>query len=100
AAFEYLAPDTLDAALAAVTEHGADAKVLAGGQSLIPVMNFRLAQPATLIDLNGVRELDFVRREAGELRIGAMTRQRRLERDPEIARGAALRAGAGRRAEH
>ncbi len=94
AAFEYLAPDSLEVALAAVAEHGGDAKVLAGGQSLIPVMNFRLAQPAMLIDLNGVRELDYVRREAGELRIGAMTRQRRLEREPEVARAAPLLAEA------
>jgi CO/xanthine dehydrogenase FAD-binding subunit len=94
AAFEYLAPDTLGAALAAVAAHGDSGKVLAGGQSLIPVMNFRLAQPEILIDLNGVRELDFVRRENGELRIGAMTRQRRLERDPEIARAAPLLAEA------
>ncbi len=94
AAFEYLAPDSLDAALAAVAEHGGEGKVLAGGQSLIPVMNFRLAQPAVLIDLNGVAELDFVRQEAGELRIGAMTRQNRLERDPEIRRWAPLLAEA------
>ena len=94
AAFEYFAPDSLEAALAAVAQHGADGKVLAGGQSLIPVMNFRLAQPAALVDLNGVAELAFVRHEGGELRIGAMTRQRRLERDPEIARHAPLLAEA------
>jgi carbon-monoxide dehydrogenase medium subunit len=94
AAFEYLAPDSLAAALAALAEHGDGAKVLAGGQSLIPVMNFRLAQPAMLIDLNRVRELDFVRSEGGELRLGAMTRQRRLEREPEVARAAPLLAEA------
>jgi carbon-monoxide dehydrogenase medium subunit len=94
AAFEYLAPTSLEAALAAVGKHGDDAKVLAGGQSLIPVMNFRLAQPAILIDLNGVRELDFIRRQDGELRIGAMTRQRSLERSPEVPRAAPLLAEA------
>lgn len=94
AAFEYLAPRSLDEALAAVAEHQAEGKVLAGGQSLIPVMNFRLAQPAVLIDLNGLRELDFIRREGGELRIGAMTRQRSLERSPEVPRAAPLLAEA------
>ncbi|HEX3126771.1 MAG TPA: xanthine dehydrogenase family protein subunit M [Thermoanaerobaculia bacterium] len=86
APFEYLAPDSLDAALEALAGSGGDAKLLAGGQSLIPVMNFRLAQPAFLVDLNRVRELDYVRQEDGGLRIGAMTRQRTLERDPLVAR--------------
>lgn len=89
APFEYLAPDSLDAALEALAGsggNGGDTKLLAGGQSLIPVMNFRLAQPAFLVDLNRVRELDYVREMDGGLRIGAMTRQRTLERDPLIAR--------------
>jgi carbon-monoxide dehydrogenase medium subunit len=86
APFEYMAPDSLDAALEILTRSGGDAKLLAGGQSLIPVMNFRLAQPALLVDLNRLRELDYVRQEDGGLRIGAMTRQRTLERDPLVAR--------------
>ena len=96
ASFEYLAPDSLDAALEAVARHGGDAKLLAGGQSLIPVMNFRLAQPAVLIDLNRLRELDYIRSDGpraddgGGLRIGAMTRQRTLERDPLVASRAPL----------
>jgi carbon-monoxide dehydrogenase medium subunit len=82
APFEYQAPDSLEAALEVLSRHGGDAKVLAGGQSLIPVMNFRLAQPALLVDLNRIAALDFLRRgDDGGLRIGAMTRQRRLERD-------------------
>ena len=89
APFAYEAPDTLEAALASLSAHGDEAKVLAGGQSLIPVMNFRLARPAVLIDLNRLAELDFIRRdESGALRVGALTRQSRLERDllvPEIA---------------
>src|SRR5687767_2852706 len=81
APFEYQAPRSLEAALAVMAERGAEAKVLAGGQSLIPVMNFRLAQPTLLVDLNGVPDLDFIREsEDGGLAIGAMTRQRRLER--------------------
>jgi carbon-monoxide dehydrogenase medium subunit len=90
APFEYLAPDSLDAALDVLARHGGDAKLLAGGQSLIPVMNFRLAQPSLLVDLNRLRELDSVRREDAGLRIGAMTRQRKLERDPFVAELAPL----------
>jgi carbon-monoxide dehydrogenase medium subunit len=86
APFEYQAPASLEAALDALARHGGDAKLLAGGQSLIPVMNFRLAEPALLIDINKLAELDFIRRdEEGNLRIGAMVRQRRLERDPLVA---------------
>ncbi len=90
APFEYHAPDSLAAALALKAEHGDDARFLAGGQSLIPAMNFRVAQPARLVDLNGVGELAYVRREAGELRLGAMTRQRQLERDPLVKQMAPL----------
>ena len=86
APFEYLAPDSLDAALEALAGSNGDAKLLAGGQSLIPVMNFRLAQPAMLIDLNRLRELDYVHEEGGGLLLGAMTRQRTLERDPLVGR--------------
>jgi aerobic carbon-monoxide dehydrogenase medium subunit len=91
APFDYLAPDSLEAALEALAQHGGDAKILAGGQSLIPVMSFRLAQPSILIDLNKISELGFLRRgEDGGLSIGAMTRQRRLERDPLVAEAAPL----------
>lgn len=86
APFEYEAPDSLPAALALLSRHGGEAKLLAGGQSLIPVMNFRMAQPALLVDLNRLVDLDYVRRSAaGGLALGAMTRQRRLERDPLVA---------------
>lgn len=102
APFIYQAPTSLAEALALLAEHGPDASLLAGGQSLVPVMNFRLAQPAVLIDLNGIPELDFVRREtdgerrgsheaaSGRLRMGSMTRQRTLERHPLIAEHALL----------
>jgi carbon-monoxide dehydrogenase medium subunit len=92
APFEYLAPDSLDAALEILAQSGGEAKLLAGGQSLIPVMNFRLAQPSLLVDLNRLRDLDYVRQEDGGLRIGAMTRQRTLERDPLVAELAPLLA--------
>lgn len=82
APFEYVAPTDLHGVLVALHDHGFDAKLLAGGQSLVPVMNFRLAQPGVLIDLNTVPELDFIRREAdGTMRFGSMVRQRTLERD-------------------
>jgi carbon-monoxide dehydrogenase medium subunit len=91
APFDYEAPASLDAALDLLARHGGDAKILAGGQSLIPVMNFRLAEPALLIDINRVAELDFLRRDDdGTLRIGALTRQRRLERDLMVAAAAPL----------
>jgi CO/xanthine dehydrogenase FAD-binding subunit len=86
APFDYVAPDSLAGALAALAEGGADAKLLAGGQSLVPMLNFRLARPSLLVDLNRLRDLDFVRSgEDGGLRLGAMVRQRRLERDREVA---------------
>jgi len=86
APFAYEAPRTLESALELLTTHGDDAKVLAGGQSLIPVMNFRLARPAVLIDLNRLPDLDFIRRsDSGALRVGALTRQSRIERDPLVA---------------
>jgi carbon-monoxide dehydrogenase medium subunit len=82
--FKYIAARSLEAALAAKAEHGSDARFLAGGQSLIPAMNFRLAQPAVLIDINGLAELDYVR-DRGSLRIGALTRLRALERTALLA---------------
>jgi len=80
APFEYFRPASLDEALALLAEHGGDAKPLAGGQSLIPAMNFRLATPAVLVDLNGISELSYINSDAGDIRIGGMTRQRTVER--------------------
>lgn len=90
--FTYHAPETLEAALALKAEHGDDAKFLAGGQSLIPAMNFRATQPERLIDVNGLRELDFVKTEGAELRLGALTRVRRLEREPLVKQWSPLLA--------
>ncbi len=85
APFDYMAPDTLDEALAIINEHGFSAKLLAGGQSLIPAMNFRLAQPSLLVDLNRVEELDKLHPdESLGIRIGAMVRQAQLEHSPVI----------------
>jgi CO/xanthine dehydrogenase FAD-binding subunit len=82
--FEYVAPRTQDEALALLAEHGERAKVLAGGQSLIPLLNFRLIHPDVLIDLNRVSELAYVRDRDGGVAIGALTRQRALERSEAI----------------
>jgi carbon-monoxide dehydrogenase medium subunit len=94
APFDYFTPATVDEALALLAEHGGDAKPLAGGQSLIPAMNFRLARPAVLVDLNRISELAYVRVESGGLAVGAMTRQRAVERSDEVARAAPLLAEA------
>jgi CO/xanthine dehydrogenase FAD-binding subunit len=90
APFRYFAPTTLDETLALLTEHGDAAKILAGGQSLVPLMNFRLATPAVIIDLNRVAELGYIRARDGGLAIGAMTRHRQLERNQLIAARAPL----------
>ena len=94
APFEYYAPGTRAAALALLAQHGGEAKVLAGGQSLVPSMNFRLAQPAILIDLNGIADLFGITADGEGLRIGAMTRQRTVERSADVARLAPLVAEA------
>jgi carbon-monoxide dehydrogenase medium subunit len=91
APFEYYAATSTDEALAYMARLGYDAKALAGGQSLIPTMNFRLAQPRVLVDLNPVSELFYIRPEAsGGLLIGAMTRASQLERDSLVAERAPL----------
>ncbi len=80
APFEYIAPQTLQDALTVLNENSYDAKLLAGGQSLIPVMNFRLAQPSMLIDLNGIEGMEFIEPTLeGGVRIGGLTRHVALE---------------------
>jgi CO/xanthine dehydrogenase FAD-binding subunit len=91
AAFKYLVPDSLASAIEIMGQHGDEGKLLAGGQSLIPAMNFRLIQPTLLVDLNELDELDFIEpSKDGGLRIGAMTRQRAIERDMIVAKRAPL----------
>ncbi|MGH7548722.1 MAG: FAD binding domain-containing protein [Gemmatimonadales bacterium] len=94
ASFRYFRPTALDEALALLAEHGGEAKPLAGGQSLIPAMNFRLARPQALVDLSGIAELAYVRSEPDRLTIGAMTRQRAVERSDVVRREAPLVAEA------
>lgn len=93
APFEYVRPRSVSEAIAALAEGGYAAKVLAGGQSLIPAMNFRLAQPSVLIDLGPLEELRGIRVDGDRLRIGAMTRQRDVERSAAVREHAPLLAG-------
>ena len=89
--FDYAAPTTLDEAIGLLAKHAdAEARVLAGGQSLIPMMNFRLAKPGYLVDLRRVAGLAGIRREGDTLVIGAMTRMAEVERSPEVAVAAPL----------
>ena len=87
AKFDYHDPRTLDEALSLLAQLGDQARPLAGGQSLVPLMNFRLIRPAHLIDLNGVAELSYLKMDDGTLRLGAITRQRDLERAAIVAEG-------------
>jgi carbon-monoxide dehydrogenase medium subunit len=91
--FVYVAPTSLDEAVTALAEHGEDAKVLAGGQSLIPLLSLRLARPTALVDLNGVAELASIDVN-GMTAIGAMTRHRAVERSAEVDRHVPLLAAA------
>jgi aerobic carbon-monoxide dehydrogenase medium subunit len=83
--FEYVAPRTLDEAVEALSDSDGEAKVLAGGQSLIPLLNFRLARPSRLVDLNRIASLAGIRERRGGLSMGAMTRDAMVERDPRTA---------------
>jgi CO/xanthine dehydrogenase FAD-binding subunit len=82
--FQYCAPHMLDEALALLNQYGEDAKVLAGGQSLIPLLNMRLAGPAYLVDINHLTELHYIEPEDGYFAIGATVRQRQVEHSPLV----------------
>ena len=98
--FLYSRPDTIEGALALLAEHGDEAKPLAGGQSLVPLLNFRLARPSVLVDLAMLEELRGIDRRDDELVIGAMTVQRRAERDPGMREACALVPAALRHVGH
>jgi CO/xanthine dehydrogenase FAD-binding subunit len=85
ASFEYHAPRTVAEAIDLLGQYGDDAKILAGGQSLVPLMNFRLARPAHIVDINRVADLAYVRPANGSLAFGALTRHHVLEQDPQVA---------------
>jgi carbon-monoxide dehydrogenase medium subunit len=83
AKFDYHAPSTVDEAVALLASH-ADARLLAGGQTLIPMMNFRLATPSMVVDLNRISALAYIKDDGDTVRIGAMTRQRAIEFSPAV----------------
>ncbi len=84
APFKYHAPHSLEEALSLMNQHADEAKLLAGGQSLVPAMNFRVAQPSLLIDLNRVQEMAYISEDKNALHIGAMARERQLEFNASI----------------
>lgn len=92
AAFDYVAPTSLDQALAVLSEAGGDARPIAGGQSLVPMMNLRLAQPERVVDLRRITELRGIEARADSVRIGAMTTHAEVEESEELARALPLLA--------
>ena len=84
AKFEYHAPASVDEAVGLLKRYNGEARVLAGGQSLIPMMNFRVAAPSALVDLNRIPSLAYIRADGDTVRIGAMTRQRAIEFSPVV----------------
>lgn len=81
-AFEYFAPSTVEETLGLLEQH--DGKILAGGQSLVPIMNFRLGRPEALIDINGIKGLDYIKQDGDELLLGALARERDVEMSPLV----------------
>jgi aerobic carbon-monoxide dehydrogenase medium subunit len=94
APFDYAAPTSVEEAVGLLAEHGDEAKVLAGGQSLVPVLALRLARPGVLVDVNRVEGLAGVRRDNGAVRVGALTRHAAVEHDRELAGAVPLLARA------
>jgi carbon-monoxide dehydrogenase medium subunit len=86
ASFDYVAAESLDMATAALATAGADAKIIAGGQSLVPMLNFRLMRPSLLVDINRIAGLSFITESEPDIRIGALTRHHQIETSPVIAR--------------
>ncbi len=98
--FDYVLAETVEDALSALASLGPDAKILAGGQSLVPMLNFRLLRPTTLVDINRIAGLSFIADEAQAIRIGALTRHHRLETSPVIAQHLPVIAEAMRHVAH
>lgn len=96
AAFDFVRADSADAAVALLGEHGDEAKLMAGGHSLLPLMKFRLAAPAVVVDINRLDDLKYVRDGGDHLAIGALTRHRDIEIDESVKTNAGLLAEATR----
>lgn len=86
AAFEYVVANSIEQAVAALAQAGGDAKILAGGQSLVPMLNFRLLRPAILVDINRIPGLAFIEDAGDAVKIGALTRHHQIETSPVIAK--------------
>lgn len=86
AAFDYVIADSIDMAVASLADGGSDAKIIAGGQSLVPMLNFRLLRPSVLVDINRIADLAFIEEAGKNIRVGALTRHFQLETSPVIAR--------------
>ena len=100
ASFEYFSPVTTKAALALLAVHGSDARILAGGQSLVPLLNFRMARFKYIVDINNIPDLSYIKFDGDMLCIGAMTRYRTIEESPDAVSGAPLLVAATRRVAH
>jgi len=100
AKFDYVAPTTVDAAIEALSAANGEGKILAGGQSLLPLLNFRMARPAVLVDLNGIKELSFIELRGDRIAIGALTRHREIEQSPLVASKLPVMAAAMRHVAH
>ena len=100
APFEYIAPESIEQAVAALVQYGDESKILAGGQSLMPLLNMRLTTPGIVVDINGLDELSYIRQEGERLHIGALTRQYRLERNARIRQTVPVLAAATRLVGH
>ncbi len=85
-AFDYIAADSIAMAVAALAQAGDDGKIIAGGQSLVPMLNFRMLRPSILVDINRIAGLDVIAETGGAIRIGALTRHYQLEMSPLVAR--------------
>jgi CO/xanthine dehydrogenase FAD-binding subunit len=100
AAFDYVVAESIDAAVAALAAADGEAKILAGGQSLVPMLNFRLLRPSVLVDINRIPDLAFIEEEADAIVVGSLTRHHRLETSPVIARHVPVLAEAMRHVAH
>lgn len=100
AQFDYVSPLTVETAIAALVASNGEGKVLAGGQSLIPLLNFRMARPAVLVDLNGIKGLSYIEQRDNHIAIGALTRHFELEHSPLIASKLPVMAAAMRHVAH
>ena len=100
AKFDYVAPTTVEAAVEALLAANGEGKVLAGGQSLLPLLNFRMARPAVLVDLNGIHGLSYIEERGDRIAIGALTRHREIEQSPLIGSKLPVMAAAMRHVAH